>query len=200
VKDLWYAVAAIAAHYAPNVRKSVRQTAWMLCDLRNALSAALTASAGPTCRELPRTATRWSLARRAEEYMRERLTELLCIDAICAEFCVSRRCLEYAFLDVCGTSPSRYFRLLRLHEVRRRLKSGRRETSVTREATKLGFNHLGLFSTQYRQQFGETPSATLASTAKRDNRPQWPTSSHVSAASSCVSLRARDSGKARPRR
>jgi AraC family ethanolamine operon transcriptional activator len=75
---------------------------------------------------------------------------------------VSRRYLEYAFNDAFGTSPSRYLRLLRLHEVRRRLRKPDAPTTVTREALRLGFNHLSLFSLQYKKAFGESPSATLS--------------------------------------
>jgi AraC-like DNA-binding protein len=105
----------------------------------------------------------FSVARRAERYMRERIAEPVCIDEVCVAVHVSRRYLEYAFNDAFGTSPSRYLRLLRLHEVRRRLKDLGHATTVTNEAMRLGFTHLGQFSVQYRKAFGQSPSATLAS-------------------------------------
>lgn len=74
----------------------------------------------------------------------------------------SRRYLEYAFADAFGTSPSRYLRLMRLNEVRHRLKVSGSRTTVTDEAIRMGFNHLSLFATQYKNAFGECPSATLA--------------------------------------
>ncbi|HWM29988.1 MAG TPA: helix-turn-helix domain-containing protein, partial [Woeseiaceae bacterium] len=104
----------------------------------------------------------FSMARRAERFMREQIAAPLCIDEVCIALRVSRRYLEYAFSDAFGTSPSRYLRLLRLHEVRRRLKALGVQTTVTREALSFGFNHLGLFSVQYKKAFGESPSTTQA--------------------------------------
>jgi AraC family ethanolamine operon transcriptional activator len=65
------------------------------------------------------------------------------------------------FTDALGTSPSRYLRLLRLHEVRRCLKRPGAGATVTGGAFRFSFNDLSLFSIQYKKTFGESPSATL---------------------------------------
>jgi AraC family ethanolamine operon transcriptional activator len=114
---------------------------------------------------MSRALAHFSIAHRAERYMRERITEPVCVDDLCVAMHASRRYLEYAFADAFGTSPSRYLRLLRLHEVRRRLKALGAGTTVTDEALRLGFNHLSLFAIQYKKAFGESPSATLARTS-----------------------------------
>lgn len=145
----------------PDRDDSYRGDDWLVSHLRNALGAVLSAFDDPSGKEARHTLAHFSLARRAERYMRERLDEPFCVDDLCIALRVSRRYLEYAFGDAFGTSPARYLRLLRLHEVRRRLKNADAETTVTGEALRAGFNHLGLFSVQYKKTFGETPSATL---------------------------------------
>lgn len=160
LQDLWVATEAIIAScFQPQLSKE--GTNLLSLDMRNALGAVLGDLDRPTCKTVCRTLAHYRTAQRAERHMRERVSEGLCIDDICAELGVSRRYLEYAFVDAFGTSPSRYFRLLRLHTVRRGLRSRGSATTVTSEASNNGFNHLGLFSTQYRALFGETPSATL---------------------------------------
>ena len=134
---------------------------WLLTNLRNVLGQALSALDEPSRKETAHTLAHFSTARRAERHMRERIDEQLFIDDVCAALHVSRRYLEYAFTDALGTSPSRYLRLLRLHEVRRRLKRPGTGATVTGEAFRFGFNHLSLFSIQYKRTFGESPSATL---------------------------------------
>jgi len=133
---------------------------WLVAALRNALGELLSALDDPFDKEF-RALAHFSTARRAERYMRERMDEPLCIDDVCINLHVSRRYLEYSFNDAFGVSPSRYLRLMRLHAVRRCLKRPGAGTTVTSEALRLGFNHLSLFSVQYKKTFGESPSATL---------------------------------------
>ena len=89
--------------------------------------------------------------------------------ALCRELGASPRKLEYCFRDVLGISPHKYLRAVRLNGVRRELK--RRDAVPARVhdvAARWGFWHMGAFSAEYKLQFGELPSATLASaTAKR---------------------------------
>ena len=158
--DLRLAAASIAG-LDPVIDAPPNHSDWLLTNLRNALGQALSALDEPPRKETSHTLAHFSTVRRAERHMRERIDETLCIDDLCAALHVSRRYLEYAFNDAVGTSPSRYLRLLRLHEVRRRLKRPGAGATVTGEAFRLGFNHLSLFSIQYKRTFGESPSATL---------------------------------------
>ena len=163
--DLWHAVAPIVlSGQAPTA--ALECADWLTADVRNALGGALSVLDVPPVKAMSRTLGHFSTARRAERCMRERMAEPLCIDDICLALRVSRRYLEYAFLDAFGCSPSRYLRLMRLHQVRRRLKSFGDETTVTDEAIRFGFNHLSLFSLQYKKAFGESPSMTLALSTK----------------------------------
>ncbi|MBK1887855.1 MULTISPECIES: AraC family transcriptional regulator [Marinobacter] len=135
---------------------------WLVTDLRNALGAALSSMDAPSAKVMSQAWGHYIFAKRAEDYMRERITEPVSIDKLCASMHASRRYLEYAFADAFGTSPSRYLRLMRLHQVRSRLKMSGGRTTVTTEALRLGFNHPSLFATQYKNAFGESPSVTLA--------------------------------------
>ncbi|MBL3827146.1 MULTISPECIES: AraC family transcriptional regulator [unclassified Marinobacter] len=135
---------------------------WLVTDLRNMLGAVLSAMDVPPAKVSSQARGHFIVAKRAERYMRERTEEPLSIDVLCVAMNVSRRYLEYAFADAFGTSPSRYLRLMRLHQVRSRLKASRGQTTVTNEALRLGFSHLSLFATQYKNAFGECPSQTLA--------------------------------------
>ena len=134
---------------------------WLANSVRDSLSASCSALDDPAGRETPHTIAQFRIARQAERHMRERLADPIPIDELCVTLRVSRRYLEYAFRSAVGISPSRYARLLRLHEVRRRLRQPGAETTVTHEALRMGFNHLSQFAIQYKNIFGESPSATL---------------------------------------
>ena len=86
----------------------------------------------------------------------------LSIAQICRQMHVSRRTLQYCFQAVAGMSPLTYLRILKLNQVRRRLRAANDPVDqVTRIATTWGFEHLGQFSRDYRRLFGELPSRTL---------------------------------------
>jgi AraC family ethanolamine operon transcriptional activator len=74
---------------------------------------------------------------------------------------VSVRTLQSATQAICGMSPHRYSRVLRLWSVRRQLRSGPGRRSVKACAIAHGFWHLSEFAASYRAAFGELPSETL---------------------------------------
>lgn len=158
--DLWQAVVE-SVDYGSGKGLGAAESDWQASGLQNALGAMLTTGDNRRGRERAREISRYKTARQADSYMRERICSPLCIDELCIAMRVSRRYLEYIFADVFGTSPSRYHRLLRLHEVRRRLKNPDVTTTVTSESFALGFNHPSLFSCHYKKAFGESPGITL---------------------------------------
>ncbi|MHA3903614.1 helix-turn-helix domain-containing protein [Castellaniella sp. WN] len=86
----------------------------------------------------------------------------LSIADLCRQMHVSRRTLQYCFQAVAGMSPLTYLRILKLNQVRRKLRSADDPAGrVTRIAMTWGFEHLGQFSRDYRRLFGELPSNTL---------------------------------------
>ena len=170
--DLWQATAHIVS--PATLPDGPSPADWLTADLRNALGAALSTLDTPPVKVMSRALAHFSMAHRAERYLRERIAEPICIDELCVAMHASRRYLEYAFTDAFGTSPSRYLRLLRLHEVRHRLKLLGARTTVTAEALRLGFNHLSLFSIQYKKAFGESPSTTLVQATAPTGRRRLP--------------------------
>jgi len=74
---------------------------------------------------------------------------------------ISVRTLQSATQAICGISPHRYSRVLRLWSVRKQLRNGAGRRSVKACAIAHGFWHLGEFAASYRAAFGELPSETL---------------------------------------
>ncbi|WP_417514597.1 helix-turn-helix domain-containing protein [Marinobacter sp.] len=159
LKDLWQAIENIVQ--PAEIPLDTLAADWLVTDLRNALGAALSSIDIAPAKVMSQARGHFIIAKRAECYMRERITEPVSIDELCVAMHASRRYLEYAFAEAFGTSPSRYFRLMRLHQVRKNLKASGGRTTVTNEAFGLGFNHMSLFTTQYKNAFGECPSDTL---------------------------------------
>jgi AraC family ethanolamine operon transcriptional activator len=87
--------------------------------------------------------------------------EILSIGDLCRIARASERTLDYAFMEHFGLSPALYMKVQRLNGVRRDL-CGHQGPSmnVSDVANKWGFWHLGQFARDYRNLFGELPSAT----------------------------------------
>lgn len=77
------------------------------------------------------------------------------VEELCRRLGVSRRALQYCFLETLGIPPSTYLRAVRLNGARRAIKCA---TSVADAATLWGFWHLGRFARDYKLMFGELPS------------------------------------------
>ena len=102
------------------------------------------------------------VVRRAEERFETAGEKPVSLADLCLAAGVSARALQYAFRDLYGVSPIRYFKLRRLHKAHRSLKSAVPERSaVKRAALEAGLTDLGRFSVEYRALFGQSPSATL---------------------------------------
>jgi len=103
------------------------------------------------------------LVRRAQDYALDHIEERFHLSDLCRALRVSERTLRYAFRDVLGMSPVAYLSRLRLHRVHKSLRQAtRHSTTVTTEALRWGFWHVGDFSKAYKECFGELPSDTLA--------------------------------------
>lgn len=83
------------------------------------------------------------------------------VAALCERLHVSRRTLQYAFEAETALGPNAYLRSLRLNGARRALRSGGAR-NVREAAAAWGFWNLSQFAHDYRHQFGERPSDTLA--------------------------------------
>ena len=98
------------------------------------------------------------LYRAARDVMLDALAEPLTVPEVACRVGTSRRTLEQAFDKCVSVSPARFQKLLRLNNARRLLESG--QHSVSRAATSSGLHHLGRFSSDYHDLFGELPSET----------------------------------------
>lgn len=101
------------------------------------------------------------LVRAACEAVTEPAEAAPTVSDLCHRLHVSRRTLQYAFETVVGTSPVSHLRALRLNAVRRELRSGAAR-SVQDAAARHGFWSFSQFGSDYRRQFDERPSQTLA--------------------------------------
>ena len=105
---------------------------------------------------------RRELVRKAKELSMRGADQPLRVGGLCRDLAVSERTLRHAFCDVTGLSPLDYLKILRLNRVNRTLREADpAELLVKQAAYSNGFTHLGQFSRDYKQLFGESPSQTL---------------------------------------
>lgn len=98
--------------------------------------------------------------RRAIDYLNARRFEEVRMDAVIAAAGIGSSALHHAFIKHTGSTPMRFLRGLRLSAARDCLQDPLDERSVTQIALDCGFGHLGRFSGQYREAFGELPGET----------------------------------------
>ena len=95
-------------------------------------------------------------------YVEEHADQALTPQQLARVGCMSVRTLHAAFQQQYGESPMSYLRRVRLDRVRAELvHSDPATVRVTDVAMRWGFFHQSRFAQQYRDRFGELPSATL---------------------------------------
>jgi AraC family ethanolamine operon transcriptional activator len=102
-----------------------------------------------------------AILRRALEYA-EALQDKISVPQFAADLKINQRSLELAFREFLGITPRQYLVYRRLHGVHgqlRQLPPG--SHGVTQVAARWGFSELGRFAGEYKNLFGELPSATL---------------------------------------
>lgn len=99
--------------------------------------------------------------KRAQDFIHANAARPISLSDISDAAGVTPRMLQLAYKSAFGLSPMRALQQERLRLARFDLLSGD-ATSVSDTALKWGFSHLGRFSVDYRQEFGETPRETLA--------------------------------------
>lgn len=95
-----------------------------------------------------------------QEYIEAHLHEALTIEMLSENVGVSIRTLFAGFKTYLGTTPMNYLRDMRYEQVHLELMRNK-ALSVTEIAFKWGFSHLGRFSQEYKNRYGELPSHTL---------------------------------------
>lgn len=98
---------------------------------------------------------------RAVTWLRGHLSHRVDLDLLASVAGVRPRTLETHFKTFLGTTPLGWLRRARLAHARRELERGDMNATITRIALSSGFKHLARFAGEYREIFGETPSATL---------------------------------------
>jgi AraC family ethanolamine operon transcriptional activator len=102
------------------------------------------------------------LVQQAEDFIEAHLDRPLTLQDICQAVNTSKSALSYGFQEIFGMSPMAYLKIRRLNGVRHALKESNPETdTVLGIANRYGFWHMGHFSRNYKQMFGESPSETL---------------------------------------
>lgn len=105
------------------------------------------------------------IVRQAEGYIGVNLGDAIFVSDLCSCADVSERNLRNAFNSIVGTSPNPYLKVVRLNRVYSDLlKSNPDRISIKEKAVMSGFYHLGHFTRDYKNFFGELPSETLLRT------------------------------------
>jgi AraC-like DNA-binding protein len=108
------------------------------------------------------------IVRDAEEYFAAAQGGPVSLADLCAASGVSQSTLYHAFKVMCGSSPMSYFKKRRLTDARLALLCRTPDTRlIKRAALDAGLTHLGRFSTEYHQLFGELPTTTLSLPSRR---------------------------------
>jgi len=148
------------AQAQPDLLASAHAAAQLREELLSHLLALLPADADTAPALSPARAG--TLVTRAQAWLRQAANASLAdeppsVATLCDALGVSRRTLQSAFQQTTGLAPAAFLRTVRLTAARRALREAR---SVAEAATSQGFWHLGQFSQDYRELFGELPSAT----------------------------------------
>ena len=113
-----------------------------------------------------------AVARRAQGYIEEHLTETIRLRDLCLDTGVGLRTLQRCFAAQFQISPTDYIKAQRLNAVRRELVAiDPIHCRVTDVALRNGLSHLGRFSADYKRFFGELPSVTLSARRSSVLRP-----------------------------
>ena len=123
--------------------------------------------------ELTDARTRSRVAQSARDFIEDNYRETMRIETVCLATGAGTRTLQRSFREHYNTTISDYLKTVRLDAARRDLASAHpKENSVTEIALRHGFSHLGRFSVEFRQRFGESPSETLATRLDQKSVPR----------------------------
>jgi len=112
-------------------------------------------------------AGRIDVAKLAQEFIEERYYEAVRMEDLCRATGVGIRTLQRCFREYFDLTITNYLKTVRLDAARRELAAAHvLRNSVTQIALRHGFTHLGRFSAQFRERFGQSPRETLAMRAR----------------------------------
>ncbi|MCY0963990.1 AraC family transcriptional regulator [Parathalassolituus penaei] len=99
-----------------------------------------------------------------------RITDDFDIEQLAGLCHVSTKTLYNIFNRELGITPANYIRGIKLEAVHQELSNAKDIRNVTEVAIRYGFTNLSRFSNQYREMFGELPSATLKNARRIGSR------------------------------
>ena len=109
-----------------------------------------------------RRQTRIDIAKQAQTYIEEHYRETVSIEDLCRATGKEVRTLQRCFRSYFDSTVSDYLKMVRLDAAHRELLSVQPdEETISSIALNNGFTHLGRFSVEYKQYFGESASETL---------------------------------------
>ena len=101
-------------------------------------------------------------AKLAQEYIEEHYCDRVRIENLCSATGVGVRTLQRCFREYFDVTITEYLKTVRLNAAYRSLDASHTDhTTVAAIALQYGFTHLGRFSVNFRERFGESPSTTL---------------------------------------
>lgn len=128
-----------------------------MSNIRHQAMSAVMESMSPSQR-MPKSTERRRGAKRAEAYLREHAIDPITLQQLCKEIGLGKRALQIGFKEYYKMSLMYYLKLRRLHGIRKELmKTDLRNSSVSQVAFKWGITHLGRFSADFKQLFGQLP-------------------------------------------
>lgn len=102
------------------------------------------------------------IVRKAEERFEAAQSGPVSLADLCTAAGVSQGTLHNAFMVMCGDSPMAHFKKRRLTDARIALLGPKPNRQLVKcAALDAGLTHLGRFSAEYRELFGESPTTTL---------------------------------------
>jgi len=113
--------------------------------------------------ELHVNGARIRIAKLAQEFIEEHHHETVRMEDLCRVTAVGLRTLQRCFREYFDLTLTDYLKTVRLNAAHRELAAANSsEQSVSYIALRNGFTHLGRFSVEFRERFGESPKDLLA--------------------------------------
>ncbi len=110
------------------------------------------------------------VAKLAQGFIEENYREAVRLEDLCSATGVGVRTLQRCFREYFDLTITEYLKTVRLDAARRELAAVHAsQRSVTTIALQHGLSHLGRFSVEFRERFGESPSTVLAAAEERND-------------------------------
>lgn len=95
------------------------------------------------------------------DYIHGNLSEITSVNQICHSTKIPERTLRRLIQHKYNLTPKKYLNRLRLNEVRKGMKSDFENSNIMQLASDYNFWHMGQFTRDYKNLFGELPSETI---------------------------------------